>query len=146
MTAKGHSRWGVGVVVVFAMFVAVMLGITGFLMTQDANLVTDTYYEKELRYQERIQAMERTRALGVLAGVEDGDMITFGFLTVPSRTSSGQITLSGGSLQTVSCTLHPTACGNSTSRQPHWRRTWRCRVQWTMRQEEYYLEQPFMVP
>jgi len=23
---------------------------------------------------------------------------------------------------------------------------WRCQVQWTMRQEEYYLEQPFMVP
>jgi len=74
MTTKRQSRWGVGLVVVFALFVAVMLGITGFLMTQDANLVTDSYYEKELRYQERIQAMERTRALGALAGVTNGQV------------------------------------------------------------------------
>jgi len=151
MTAKRQSRWGVGVVVVFALFVAVMLGITGFLMTQDANLVTDSYYEKELRYQERIQAMERTRALGALAGVEKtGDMIVVRFpRTVPQPDIGGRITLYRPADRSADRVVH-------IAPDSLWEQhiitaslaagLWRCQVQWTMRQEEYYLEQPFMVP
>jgi nitrogen fixation protein FixH len=151
MTAHSKSRWGSGLVLVFVLFVVTMLGITGFLMTQDVNLVTDRYYDKELQYQARIQAMERTRALGTSAGLErtSGGILLRFPPGVPRIEIAGTVTLYRPADHSADRTL-PVAPDSlwqqfvpTTSLESG---LWRCQVQWTMRQEEYYLEQPIMVP
>lgn len=151
MTAIAKNRWAPGLVLVFVLFVAVMLGITGFLVTQDVNLVTDSYYDKELQYQSRIQAIERTRALGASAGLErtaEGILLQFpggvtrmevtGTVTLyrpADRAADRILPVAPDSLWQQFIPTTALATG-----------LWRCQVHWTMRQEEYYFEQPFMVP
>jgi nitrogen fixation protein FixH len=151
MKEKGKSRWGVGLVTAFVIFVVVMLGVAGFLMMQDVNLVADTYYEKELQYQNRIHAMERTRALGSAAGIErssTGLIVRFPH-TMPMGESAGKIVLYRPADRSADRTL-PVA--PDSLRQQHIVTAslapglWRCQVSWTMDREDYYLEQPFMVP
>ena len=150
MRTTHKSGWGKGVVAVFVLFVAAMLGVTGYLMSQDVPLVTNSYYEKELRYQERIEALERTRALG--SAVEcfaDGREVRIQFpQTVPQSDMTGQILLYRPADHSADRTL-------PVKPDSAWRQRiptssllpglWRLQVQWTMRGEEYYLEQPFMV-
>ena len=151
MSKTTKNRWPLGIVLVIAVFLVVMLSVTGYLMTQDVNLVTDTYYEKELGYQTRIKAMERTRALGRDAG----------FVTTPvaiivqypramaSMAGEGHVLLYRPSDRSADRSLPIVADSAAQQAMPFTHLSsglWRIQVQWTMRGEEYYMEQPFMVP
>jgi len=148
---KPKSRWGTGVVITFVLFVVVMLGITGYLLSQDVNLVTDRYYEKELEYQARIKSIERTRALGSSATIErtaEGILLHFP-RGAPRAGITGHVTLyrpadhaADRVIAIAMDTLSRQYIGTTALASG----LWRCQVQWTMHGEEYYLEQPFMVP
>ena len=75
MGERSRNRWPLGIVLVIATFLVVMFSVVGYLMTQDVNLVTDKYYEKELAYETRIKAIERTRGLGADAGIDAGHVL-----------------------------------------------------------------------
>ena len=47
-------NWGFGIVVVAGLFVAFILNLVYQCSQQQVDLVTDKYYEKELKYQEQI--------------------------------------------------------------------------------------------
>jgi hypothetical protein len=145
------NHWPLGIVVVIVTFLLVMFTVAGYLMTQDVNLVTEKYYEKELAYQVRIKAIERTQALGNEAGIETAA----GALTVRypksmvSSTAEGRVLLYRPSDRTADRSL--TIAADTAGRQVIPFGTlasglWRIQVQWTMQDQEYYLEQPFMVP
>lgn len=150
MQTTRKSRWGMGIVTVFVLFVAVMLGVAGYLMSQEVPLVSDSYYERELRYQERIDALERTRALG--SAVEcsiSGQQVRMQFpRTVPQSAIAGQILLYRPADHSADRTI-PVKPDSAWQQYIHTSSLlpglWRLQVQWTMRGEEYYLEQPFMV-
>ncbi|GJQ64717.1 MAG: cytochrome Cbb3 oxidase maturation protein CcoH [Melioribacteraceae bacterium] len=55
--------WGVGIAVLYIGFMVVVLGTVAFSTTQDVNLVTEDYYEKELEYQNQLDKMNRANAL-----------------------------------------------------------------------------------
>jgi hypothetical protein len=149
--APKKNRWPLGIVVVIATFLVVMFTVVGYLMTQDVNLVTEKYYEKELAYQARIKAIERTRALGTEAGIETavGSIIVKYPHSMASSAADGRVLLYRPSDRSADRSL--TIAADTASRQiiPFGTLSsglWRIQVQWTMRGEEYYLEQPFMVP
>ena len=151
MTTHRKSSWGTGIVLVIVVFLVVMLGIVGYLMTQDVNLVTEKYYEKEIAYQGRIRAMERTRALGSEVGIETapGAVIVRYPRAMASAAIEGRVLLYRPSDRTADRVLAVIA--DSAARQvvPFSGLAsglWRVQVQWRARGEEYYLEQPFMVP
>lgn len=55
--------WGIKIIlafIVFAMGIGTMVGIS---MTKNIDLVTENYYEKELKYQDKIDMLNRTKAL-----------------------------------------------------------------------------------
>lgn len=56
-------NWGYKIVVVYVMFVAGMVYLGYKSSTQNKDLVTEDYYEKELVYQQRIDQSKRTSAL-----------------------------------------------------------------------------------
>lgn len=151
MTTARKSHWGTGIVLVLVVFLVVMLSIVGYLMTQDVNLVTEKYYEKEIAYQGRIRALERTRALGNDVGIATapGAIIVRYPATLASSTIDGRVLLYRPSGRSSDRVLPATA--DSAARQviPFSGLSsglWRVQVQWIVRGEEYYLEQPFMVP
>lgn len=151
MSETSKNRWPLGIVLTIGIFLAVMFGVVGYLMTQDVNLVTDTYYEKELAYQTRIKAIERTRGLGTEAGIEtaSGAVVVRLPRAMASGAGDGKILLYRPSDRSADRTL--VLAADSAGHQVISFGTlasglWRIQVQWTMRGDDYYLEQPFMVP
>ena len=55
--------WGTGILITIIIFMSITV-LTGiYLMNQDVQLVTDNYYEKDLKYQNQIDKLNRTAAL-----------------------------------------------------------------------------------
>ena len=151
MTKSPKNRWPLGIVLVIALFLVIMLSVAGYLMTQDVNLVTEKYYEKELGYQARIKAMERTRALGTDAAIvtATGAVIVQYPRSMAGGVGEGHVLLYRPSERSSDRTL-PVAADTAAQQVIPFTHLspglWRIQVQWTMRGEEYYMEQPFMVP
>lgn len=57
------SLWGVGLTIAIIVFMIITLGLLFFSATLTFDQVTDTHYEDASVYQERINALQRTRAL-----------------------------------------------------------------------------------
>ena len=151
MSKTTKNRWPLGIVLVIVVFLVVMLSVTGYLMTQDVNLVTEKYYEKELGYQTRIKAIERTRALGREAGIvtTPGAIIVQYPRGMASMAGEGHILLYRPSDRSADRSIPIVADSAAQQAMPFTHLSsglWRIQVQWTMRGEEYYMEQPFMVP
>ena len=56
-------NWGTKIVMVYAAFVAGIVFMVFKSSTQNTDLVTTDYYEKELKYQDKIDEIARTAAL-----------------------------------------------------------------------------------
>lgn len=55
--------WGKGILYTIVIFLVVVIGTVLFTFTVDVNLVSDDYYEKEIKYQDQIDKIERTKNL-----------------------------------------------------------------------------------
>lgn len=55
--------WGTGILITILLFMAASISMTVYFMNQDVQLVTDDYYEQEIKYQQQIDRMERTDKL-----------------------------------------------------------------------------------
>ena len=60
---KLKISWGTGIVIVFAIFMGATVSTAVYLMNQDVNLVADDYYNQEIKYQQQIDRIERTKKL-----------------------------------------------------------------------------------
>ena len=56
-------NWGTGIVLSFIIFALSIAFIIVFPFNQKVDLVTDDYYQKELKYQEQIDKNSRTKLL-----------------------------------------------------------------------------------
>lgn len=59
----GRVNWGTGIVIAFAIFMGGTISTAVYLMNQDVNLVADDYYNQEIKYQQQIDRIERTKKL-----------------------------------------------------------------------------------
>jgi hypothetical protein len=55
--------WGYKILIVYLLFVAGIVFLVVKSSTQNQDLVTENYYEQELRYQDKIEETERANAL-----------------------------------------------------------------------------------
>jgi hypothetical protein len=73
-------NWGTKIIIVFALFVTGILYMVFKAGRHNMDLVTTDYYEQELKYQQTIDAVERTNGLSSVVGVKTGqDEITIEF-------------------------------------------------------------------
>ena len=73
-------NWGVGITIVIVVFTVAALSFIYFAFNQDVNLVKDNYYQDEIKYQDRIDEIERTNKLsGQLKIKLSGSNIIFNF-------------------------------------------------------------------
>ena len=56
-------NWGVGITIVITVFTLAGLSFIYFAFHQDVNLVKKDYYQDEIKYQDRIEEIERTAKL-----------------------------------------------------------------------------------
>lgn len=56
-------NWGAGIALLYAGFVVMILLLVGMSASQKIDLVTDRYYEDELRFQDKINKVNLTRQL-----------------------------------------------------------------------------------
>jgi hypothetical protein len=56
-------NWGTKLTLVIATFMALMAAMVIYSFRQELNMVTDNYYEKDLRYQEQIEKIRNTSML-----------------------------------------------------------------------------------
>jgi len=61
-----HMNWGVGIVIVYILFVVGMLTLVFKSRSQKIDLVTENYYQQELAYQEEIDAKQRVEDSGCM--------------------------------------------------------------------------------
>jgi nitrogen fixation protein FixH len=59
-------NWGHGIATFFVIFVAIMLSVLFYSRTKTEDLVTENYYDEELKYQDRIDEIHQAAALGEL--------------------------------------------------------------------------------
>ncbi len=87
--------WGTGITVSYLLFVLLILGFLAFAMGQDVNLVSSDYYEQELKYEDKIEKINRANQLHEKIKLEMADnnlSITFPDLFDPEEIN-GHITL-----------------------------------------------------
>ena len=56
-------NWGKGIALTYTVFVIAVLIHTAIFMNQKVELVTDNYYEKEIKYQDQINKINNTKSL-----------------------------------------------------------------------------------
>jgi hypothetical protein len=83
-------NWGFGIVVAACLFVAFILNLVYQCSQQQVDLVTDKYYEKELKYQEQIDQEKNVLALsGKLTVVAEPGQVVIRY---PEDHQSGTMT------------------------------------------------------
>ena len=58
-----HMSWGTKIVLLYCGFILMILTLVFFTLHQDIQLVSDDYYEQELKYQDRIDASKNSQDL-----------------------------------------------------------------------------------
>lgn len=142
---KKKLHWGSGLIVAFVLFAAGVLTMVFISMNREVDLVTDDYYQQELKHEQHITSTKRSQALGDSVQCRmSGD--TF-LLSLPSHFSPDSTT---GSLMfyrpanrkrdfIVPLLL---SSGNSQSVPVAGleKGLWRVKVRWNFRHEDYYRE------
>ncbi|MDI9365670.1 MAG: FixH family protein [Flavobacterium sp.] len=64
-------NWGYKILIGFSTFVACMLCMVGVAMKQSNEMIDDNYYEKELKYQDKIDASKNLSAVAQKLSITD---------------------------------------------------------------------------
>ncbi len=70
MATKKNTSWPVFITVFYIVFVMLMFSVLLFSQKNRTNLVTENYYEEEIRYEEQISRIRNTNALNAKPAIE----------------------------------------------------------------------------
>ncbi|MCG6915274.1 FixH family protein, partial [bacterium BMS3Abin03] len=77
---KKKANWGTGIFISYSVFMLLTIITAVYFMNQDVSLVTDDYYQQELKYQDQIDKIERTNALSEKPAIDfDGLGVNISF-------------------------------------------------------------------
>ena len=143
-------NWGAGLVVSFIVFAAAILAMVFVSMNKEVNLVSDDYYQQELRHQDQIESAQRSNLLaeqpsvGVSAAIltlklprvfsADNTSGTLTFYRPADRKKDFVVALrlDSGNTQVV-----PTGSMQKG--------LWRLKVRWSDQNQSYYHEEPIVI-
>ena len=150
--ATSRNLWPLGIILTLAVFISGTVGLVVMACSQRVELVSPDYYERELKFQSRIDEVERTHRASAQASVAydaAGKCIT---VSLPAdqvgREINGRIELyrpsAAGMDRTV--TLTPDAKGvqrlDAAGLAPG---LWKVRVSWTFDRQDYFLDEKLVV-
>lgn len=147
-----RNLWPLGIIVTFVLFFAGTVRLVVMAFSQKVDLVSADYYEQELKFQGRIDRVERTRSAatqGSIAYDAGGKCIT---VSLPAAQAghevSGRIELYRPSAANLDRTVELAPDANGVQRvdaagmRPG---LWKVRVSWTVEKQDYFLDQKVIV-
>jgi hypothetical protein len=147
-----RNLWPVGIIVTFVLFFIGTVGLVVMAFSQKVDLVSADYYEQELKFQGRIDRVERTRHAVTQAKIAYDAASRCITVSLPPEQARlevwGSIELYRPSAAGMDRALRfkPDADGtqrlDASAMAPG---LWRVRVTWTAEKENYYLDQKVVV-
>ncbi len=143
-------NWGIGITIVITIFTLAGLSFIYYAFHQDVNLVKKDYYQDEIKYQDRIEEIERTAKLkdNLEIKIINGNIV-FNFpANIDGKTLKGDILLYRPSdrrhdislpISTDSLNVQSMPIGNMVSGM------WKAQVKWQLDTLSYYTEKIIMV-
>lgn len=143
-------NWGYGIVLSFVVFAAGIFVMAYISVTTKVDLVTEDYYEKELKYQSQIDNMNNSNDLHhkVQVSVEK-NAIAISYPNIGSHERyHGSIVFFRPSDKSVD-QLFPVKVDADYSQKialsPLIRGLWRVKITWQIDHQQYYFEQPVII-
>jgi hypothetical protein len=145
-----RNLWPLGVCVVFALFFLGMATFVVIAATHRDHLVSDNYYEQELKFQNQIDSAARTKQSGAAIGYDAASGSVLIALPAAQLTQkiSGTIELYRPSEAKLDreFLLEPKADGSQTLNVSKLAAgLWLARVKWNVGGENYFLEQKITI-
>lgn len=142
------SVWPVGLVLFFIVFISGVVSLVVWSTRQREDLVAPDYYEMEIRFQDRIDAAERTRQESAAPRVSYDAAQQALSVRFPVTDANGSITLYRPSDARLDQThaIETDADGVQTIAGPLARGLWRIRTEWQRQQRAYFAETAVFVP
>jgi hypothetical protein len=142
-------NWGYKILTAFIIFCLTVIGFVVYFMNQKVDVVTDNYYEKELKYQDQINKVNRTRALkDSLLLVNTGKELRVTFPNPPDKTAKDFFLLYRPSDNKKDVRIPVVPDSNRTqilSIERLDKGYWKLQINWTSGGAEYYHESAFIV-
>lgn len=146
-----RMNWGTGIAIAYVAFAAATMGFVVFAMGTPADLVSQDYYARSLRQEQRIQATRSAAALHDRAGCQlnaGGGTLVVRVPAEDAATARGTVTLYRPSNGAADRAV-PLAPGADGVQQVPLgglaAGRWVAQMEWTARGQLYYLEQPITV-
>ncbi|MGJ7033274.1 FixH family protein [Niabella hirudinis] len=142
--------WGYRVIIIMGLFLAGMITMVGISMQQTNEMIDANYYEKELVYQNVIDAKQRLHATGskvTIAASADSLRVLFP-PALSAQISTGSISflkLSDSKNDRKISMEHTAAAAYSLPVKDMQKGWYKVRVQWVNSGQMYYQEQSFLL-
>lgn len=141
-------NWGYRIAIFFGAFVLITTGVTVYLMNQKVDVVTENYYEKELKYQDQIDKVTRTRALRESVEITNtGKELIVKFPNLPDKNQSKDLISlyrpSDDSKDVKIPVLTDTSRTQVVGIDRLAKGYWKVKINWTSGGSEYYYESVF---
>jgi hypothetical protein len=144
------SFWPIVLTIFFIVLIVFLVGFWIFASQLKYDLVTEDYYQEELKYQDQIDRIERARSLSspIILSEETGSLLINYPVEMHSIPLDGNIVLfrPSDAAQDRSVKIMLDAEGkqriNTAALESG---LWRAKILWTMNEEEYYFEQIFVL-
>ena len=150
-TNTSRNPWPIAIVVWFILFAIFLVSFIVWAVRQRVDLVSDNYYEHEVRYQQQVDRLNNSRALATQVVVTfdpAAHRIVISLPAAESQGATGHIHLYRPSDARLDRDL-PLALNASGMQQLDARELrnglWKVRLEWTAKGHEFYLDQPVIV-
>jgi hypothetical protein len=145
-----HFNWGHGIVAAFVVFAIGTFIMVYIAMTTKVDMVTDDYYEKELKYQQQIDMETRSKDEGKKLQIGfASDAIIVQYPAIGDRSQyRGTIHLFRPSDRSRDMIVNIEIDSTYIQRIPASamiKGFWRMKITWSVGADEYYHEQPVML-
>ena len=148
----GRNYWPLGILLAFTLFILGTAGLIVLAVAQRSDLVSDNYYEQEIRYQARIDSLDRAQHLGSRAAITYSASQRCIVVTLPAehagRPVSGEVQLYRPSAAGLDrrFKLAPDQIGaQSIDAADLLEGLWKVRVAWRVEGQEYFLDQRIVI-
>jgi len=148
---KKKSPWPLGITIVYGSFVLFLLAWLLYATSRKVDLVTPDYYAQQIKYQEYIDKMERTKALGRTPGLQyekKNKQLKLTFSKEDTSLAQGIITLFRPSNAALDFQEDLRLDENGVQLVSFSRREkglWRLKVDWQHGENLFYHEEAFVV-
>jgi len=142
--------WGKGIFITYALFFVIILSVVVYMSSIDVNLVTENYYDQELKHQDQIDKVARTNQLSEkmeISVIQNLINLKFPSLFRPYEISGFvQFYRPSDSKQDFSVNIELSDSLEQTiSTASIQKGYWRIKVDWSVDEQDYFNEKLVMI-